>query len=119
MAVDDQAHPLRLLVLADEYASFFKLQSENSLVMDTTLPRYHMAKIARFSPLSGKQAAIVDEVGIHFVSMESQQEQLFVAQDNIDALKYSTAGNFVVTCEKFNINTPDNHNLKIMETQTG
>ena len=48
--------------------------------------------------------------------MESQQEQLFVAQDNIDALKYSTAGNFVVTCEKFNLNTPDNHNLKIMET---
>ena len=79
MAVDDQAHPLRLLVLADDYASFFKLQSENSLVQDTSLPRYHLAKLARFSPLAGKQAAIVDELGIHFVSMESKQETLFVA----------------------------------------
>lgn len=78
-----------------------------------------MAKIARFSPLNGRQAAIVDELGIHFVSMESRQEQLFVAQENIDVLKYSPADNFVVTCEKFNQNNPDNHNLKIMDASSG
>lgn len=87
--------------------------------MDTTLPRFHLAKIARFSPLNGRQAAIVDELGIHFVSMESRQEQLFVAQENIDVLKYSPADNFVVTCEKFNQNNPDNHNLKIMDASAG
>ena len=119
VAIDDQTHPLRLLVLADEYASFYTLQSENSLVMDMSLPRYHMAKIARFAPLCGKQAAIVNELGIHFVSMESKQEQLFVAQANIDSLRYSPADNFVVTCEKFNVNTPDYPNLKIMDATTG
>ena len=87
--------------------------------MDNTLPRFHLAKIARFSPLNGRQAAIVDELGIHFVSMESRQEQLFVAQENIDVLKYSPADNFVVTCEKFNQNNPDNHNLKIMDATAG
>lgn len=119
VAIDDQTHPLRLLVLADEYASFYLLQRENSLVMDMSLPRYHMAKIARFAPLSGKQAAIVDELGIHFISMESKQEQLFVAQENIDSLRYSPADNFVVTCEKFNVNTPDYPNLKIMDAASG
>lgn len=120
MAIDyNQARPLRLLVLADDEASFFKLQSENELVQDISLPRYSRAKLARYAPLAGKQAAIVDELGIHFVSMESRQETLFIAQENIDLLKYSPADNFVVTCEKFNINTPENHNLRILETKTG
>lgn len=86
MAVDDQAHPLRLLVLADDYASFFKLQSESQLVQDHTLPRYERAKLARFAPLAGKQAAIVDELGIHLVNMESKQETLFISQCSIDTL---------------------------------
>jgi len=70
VAVDDRAHPLRLLVLADEFASFYKYQqNESQLVEDTSLPRYHQAKLARFAPLNGHQASIVDELGIHFVSM--------------------------------------------------
>lgn len=119
VAIDDQAHPLRLLVLADDYASFFKLQSESQLVQDTTLPRYHRAKLVRFSPLAGKQAAIVDELGIHFVSMESKQETLFISQENIDSLRYSPCDNFLITCEKFNQNNPDNTNLRIMDANTG
>lgn len=69
VAVDDRAHPLRLLVLADDFASFYKLQNESQLVEDTSLPRYHQAKLARFAPLNGHQASVVDELGIHFVSM--------------------------------------------------
>ena len=41
VAVGDRAHPLRLLVHADDYASFFKMQGETQLVEDSALPRYH------------------------------------------------------------------------------
>ena len=80
VAIDDRARPLRLLVLADNVASFFKYEvSASQLVEDTTMPSYPNAKIARFAPLAGKQASIVDELGIHFVSMEAAQETLFIA----------------------------------------
>lgn len=119
MAIDDRAHPQRLLVLADDLASFFILQGENNLVEDTTLPRYQRAKLARFAPKRGRQAAIVDELGIHFVSMETGQESIFISQENIDAFKYSPDDNYVVTCEKFNSNMPENTNLRIIEAATG
>lgn len=122
VAVDDRAHPMRLLVLADDHASFFKLQQEGTntqLVQDTTLPNYPQAKLARFAPLAGKQASIVDELGIHVVSMDTCQETLFIALEHIDSLRYSPADNFVVACEKFNQNTPDYPNLHIMDTKTG
>lgn len=82
VAVDDRAHPMRLLVLADDHASFFKVQQEGTnmqLVQDTTLPNYPQAKLARFAPLAGKQASIVDELGIHVVSMDTCKETLFIA----------------------------------------
>ena len=69
-------------MLADRRASFFTLKGENSqtlLVEDNTLPQYPQAKLARFAPTSGRQAAIVDELGIHFVDMATRQEALFVA----------------------------------------
>jgi len=119
VAVDTEAHPLRLLVLADDFAGFFRVQGDVQLLEDTALPRYHRAKLARFSPLSGNQAAIVDELGIHFVSMVSLQETLFIAQENVDSLKYSPADTFVVACEKFNLNNPDNTNLRIVEASSG
>lgn len=71
-----------LLVLADDKASFFNFKVENSqslLQEDSELPKYPLAKVARFAPLSGRQAAIVDEFGIHFVDMAARQEILFVA----------------------------------------
>ena len=119
VAIDDRAHPLRLLVLADDFASFYKLQGESQLVEDTSLPRYHQAKLARFAPLNGHQASIVDELGIHFVSTQTKQETLFIAQSNIDGLKYSPADSCVAVCEKYNLNNPDNPNLRIIETKTG
>ena len=51
--------------------------------------------------------------------MDSRQETLFIAQEHIDMLKYSPSDNFVVTCEKYNVNNPDNTNLRIMCTNTG
>jgi hypothetical protein len=120
VAVDDRArHPLRLLVLADNYASFYNFEGGSQLIEDATLPRYPAAKIARFAPHAGKQATIIDELGIHFVSMESRQETLFIGQENIDALKYSTLDTYVVVCEKYNLHNPDNTNLRIIEAATG
>ena len=34
-------------------------------------------------------------------------------------LKYSPADSFVVTCEKYNVNNPDNTNLRITDTTGG
>jgi len=119
VAVDDRVHPLRLLVLADDFASFFRLQGDAQLVVDNALPRYHHAKIARFAPLAGRQASVVDELGIHFVSMDTCQETLFLAQENIDSFKYSPADTFVVCCEKYNLHNPDNTNLRIIDAQSG
>jgi hypothetical protein len=61
---------LRLLVLADTTASFYTIQPNESdakdksssefwLKQDVSLPCYSQARIARFAPLSGRQAAIV------------------------------------------------------------
>ena len=75
--------------------------------------------MARFAPLAGKQASIVDELGIHFVDIDACQESLFINAPNIDALNYSSADNFVVACEKFNPNFADNKNLRIIDTKTG
>lgn len=42
------------------------------------MPEYLKAKIARFSPKTGRQAAIVTQAGLHFVDMESKKESLLV-----------------------------------------
>ena len=116
---------MRLLVVADDQASFFKLaegadaSKPIQLVPDSSLPTYERAKLARFAPLAGRQASIVDELGIHLVSLDACQETLFINAPNIDALNYSAADNFLVACEKFNVNFPENKNLRIVETQTG
>lgn len=51
--------------------------------------------------------------------MESHQETLFIALDDIDALKYSPADSFVVTCSKPNARNADNQMLKILKAATG
>ena len=71
---------------------------------DNVLPKFPQAKVARFAPLSGQQAAIVDELGIHFVDMTVGQETLQIANPGIESLMYSPADSYVITCEKFNPN---------------
>lgn len=85
---------------------------------DSILPTFPLAKVARFAPLSGQQAAIVDELGIHFVDMTVGQETLQIANPGIDALKYSPADSYIVTCEKFDPKQPTN-NLSIWCAKTG
>lgn len=114
------SNELKLLVLADREASFMQLGADDStLERVDSLPRYPNARAARFAPLEGKQAAVVDELGMHFVSMETGAETLFVAQENLETLKYSPADSYVVTCEKFSPQSPDNLNLRILCAQSG
>jgi len=98
---------LKLLVLADSKARFFKVMSSDAkteLVHDTTLPSFPGATIAQFSPLKGMQAAIVDEFGLHLVDMKTGKETLQIAVPGIANLAYSPADSLLVICEKHNPN---------------
>jgi hypothetical protein len=102
----------RLLILADQTAAFHKLvknqSSDNkslefSLEIEEGLPQYIKAKIAKFSPKTGKTAAIVSSVGLHIVDMVTKKESLLLIQLDILALEYSPCERFVVCCEKWNM----------------
>lgn len=79
----------RLLILAEETASFYSIQKNSQAAADakapellvqkeTAMPEYLKAKIARFSPKTGRQAAIVTSAGLHFVDMHAKKESLLV-----------------------------------------
>ena len=86
---------------------------------DNKLPKFPLAKVARFAPLRGQQAAIVDELGIHFVDMSLGQETLCIANPGVESLMYSPADSYIITCEKFNPNKAANNNLSIWCAKTG
>lgn len=120
------APPLRLLVLADSSATFFKVAatsgSDTPLVLekDESLPTFANATTAKFAPLKGQQAAIVDQDGLHFVDLLQNRESLMICQPDIVALEYSPADSYVVCCEKFNVKLqPAHKNLAIIDAQTG
>lgn len=80
---------MRLLVLSDTTASFYSTESnapadkdkatpEVWLKQDASLPCYSQARIARFAPLNGLQAAVVTQVGLHFVDMVNKKESLLL-----------------------------------------
>lgn len=82
------------------------------------MPSYAQARIARFAPKSGKQAAIVSHVGLHFVDLDSKTESLLLVQLDLVALEYSPCDNYVVCVEKWNPQHPA-ENLFIICTKTG
>jgi uncharacterized protein with WD repeat len=114
-------------VLADSSACFYevcKLESQDSkappftLKVDATLPQYQKARIARFAPKRGNQAAIVTNVGLHLVDLNAKQESHLLVQLDIVALEYSPCDSYVVCCEKWNHQSPQ-ENLFIICTRTG
>lgn len=86
---------------------------------DIAYPKFPLAKVARFAPLSGQQAAIVDELGIHLVDMSQGKETLFIAISGVEALKYSPADSYIITCEQYVPNVGTNKNLSIWCAKTG
>ena len=102
-------------MLADSTASFYQVHKQESkdskappftLKVDETLPQYQKARIARFAPKSGNQAAIVTNVGLHLVDMTAKQESHLLVQLDIVALEYSPRDSYVVCCEKWNHQSP-------------
>ena len=86
---------------------------------DVSYPKFPLAKVARFAPLSGQQAAIVDELGIHLVDMSLGKETLQIITNGVEALKYSPADSYIITCEQYNPNTGINKNLSLWCAKTG
>lgn len=82
------------------------------------MPTYSQARIARFAPKSGKQAAIASQYGLHFVDVASGKETLLLVQLDIQALEYSPCDSYVVCCEKWSTAKPQ-PNLFIICTATG
>jgi hypothetical protein len=80
-ATAQPASDMRLLVVANSTASFYQMQPTKegvSLVQDPSLPCYSLARIARFAPRHGKQAAIVSNIGLHFVDLTNKKESLLL-----------------------------------------
>lgn len=126
-AQHDTKADLRLLVLADANASFYSIVKHPStdskdppfcIKVDATLPQYPQARIARFAPKSGSQAAVVSNVGLHFIDMLNKKESLLLIQLDLVALEYSPCDSYVVCCEKWNPQNPT-ENLFIICTKTG
>lgn len=57
--------------------------------------------MAKFAPYSGSHAAIVDEIGIHFVDMATGKERLQIVKMEITAIAYSPRDTYLITCEKY------------------
>jgi len=118
-----QSPSLKLLVLADSKASFYKVIPQDAtteLAIDTTLPSYSGATIAQFAPLNGLQAAVVDEFGLHLIDMKAGKETLQIAWPGIATLAYSPADSFLVLCEKHNPQLQGGHlNLQVLNASSG
>ena len=70
---------LRLMALAETTATFYQIVQNDSkdpqaapyyLKVDASLPQYPQARLCRFAPKNGAQAAIVTQSGLHLVDMK-------------------------------------------------
>lgn len=58
--------------------------------------------MAKFAPGTGKSLAVVDDIGIHFVDMDTGHETVQIVRggDDISAIEFSPRDTYLVTCEK-------------------
>ncbi len=75
-----------------------------------------MAYLAKFAPFSGEQAAIIDEMGIHFIDTSSGKEVLQIAKSGINYIDYSPRDTYLITSEKY---VSGGKNLMLWHTKTG
>jgi uncharacterized protein with WD repeat len=101
-----ETKPLKVLVLSREGTSFFRLEEsdkpgETKLVPELQYPNFPTATLVKFAPHSGAQAAIVDELGIHFVDMTTAKEKLQIVKSGVSAIDYSPKDTYLITCERY------------------
>ncbi len=88
---------------------------------DNAFPSFPSAYVARFSPFSGKQLAIVDEIGIQFINASTGKMEHMIAKHNgtcnsISTIEYSPRDTYLITCEK---HVQGENNLIVWNSQTG
>ena len=59
------------------------------------------AELARFAPYSGNQAAILDELGINLVDMDTGRLRMQIVKSGITAIEFSPRDTYLITCEKY------------------
>ena len=117
---------LRLLVLADQTASFYNMvanpaggtETPYRLEQDATRSSYPEVTLCRFSPKKGLLAAIASKHGLFVYDVERKEELMLLVQLDIQALEWSPCDNYIVACEKFNNGNPQ-PNLFIFAASTG
>jgi len=57
--------------------------------------------LVKLAPYGGSQAAIIDEIGIHFVDMETFKERLLIVKTGVTSIDFSPRDTYLITCEKF------------------
>lgn len=72
--------------------------------------------MAKFTPYSGQNAIIIDEIGMHFIDMKTGKERLQIVKSGIVAMDFSPKDTYLITCEKYQ---QGEKNLIIWNTNTG
>jgi WD40 repeat protein len=114
-------------VLAKEGGRVYKVEPSNDqskfpqLTPDSAFPSFPTAYVARFSPFSGKQLAVVDEIGIQFINASTGKVEHMIAKHNgtcnsISTIEYSPRDTYLITCEK---HVQGENNLIVWNSQTG
>lgn len=119
------ANDLRLLVLANKQCSFYYMVAQQNqkdvpfrLVLDQERPTYQQVRCCKFSPLEGKLAAIASEHGLFVYDVDGKSELMLMVQLDIQALEWSPCDNYIICCEKYNMQKPQ-PNLFVFSARTG
>ena len=95
---------LKLVALSNEGPHIYNLDCSNTtnenekLTREDGYPSYPRADIAKFSPINGKQLAVVDSEGIHIVDVASKKEIVTIERKGIVSLLWSPKGTYVISC---------------------
>jgi hypothetical protein len=97
---------LRVLVLTKDGSTFLRYNQggngvDAQLEEEKAYPTFPTAYLVKYAPCSGSHAAIIDEIGIHFVDMVTGKERLQIVKPGIGAMEYSPRDTYLITCEKY------------------
>jgi len=87
-----------------------------TLTKEEGFPKYLTADIAKFSPINGSKLAVVDNIGIHIIDVETKKVLLDIERRGIIALEWTPKETYVISCEK---QKPGEKNLRVWDTKTG
>ena len=110
-----------MVALTHEGPRIYSLDCQSSQEVETLtkeegFPKYLTADIAKFSPINGSKLAVVDNIGIHIIDVETKKVLLDIERRGIIALEWTPKETYVISCEK---QKPGEKNLRVWDTKTG